>query len=285
MPNLRSAPHWRVSPGEPKSADYAGYDDGLSQKMSTITAPARPLPRWLILVGSIVITFHLFAVGIVVIAAQSGPWPLAMGSSTMEAPPFVWSLTYPGRALNDLALGYLRGLHLENNFHFSSNRSDFSTVRFEVRLKDKEGNVIQTLQFPEEGTNFWVRHRQSVVANALGLDEPAQTSRQNTLPEPGKEPDRIRFWDPVDPPRGRHLRLKSELVTKVSRDRPLMTPSVFSQLAANSYVRHLIRKYGAESGELTRLSRDSIRPEVLMTPQSQWQPDLFDELVADFTER
>jgi hypothetical protein len=251
--------------------------------MSTETYPARPLPGWLILVGSLAIVFHLLTIVVVVIASRSGPWPSPFGPSEQEPPAFVWQQNAGGRPLSDLAFGYLQPLHLANSYHFSSNRTDYSAVRFEVRLKYADGGEDKILQFPEEDANFWVRHRQSILAQNLGNDEPKQPPGPNTIPAPGEEVERVKVWEPGTG--GREFHLRSKPVTSISQKQPLNGPSRWSQLLAKSYVRYLISKHGADSAELIRHSRDVIPPMVLISPAERWPQGLFSEMVADFTER
>jgi hypothetical protein len=258
--------------------------------MSMSTSPARPLPRWIIRLGSVAIVWHLLAVLLVAIAAQSGPWPSPFGiPSPQEPPAFVWQRNTVGRVFNDFAFGYLQPLHLDSTFHFSSNRTDTSAVRFEVHLKYEDG-AMKTLRFPEDEANFWVRHRQSLLAQNLGADESVQSNLQNTVSATG-EVQILGVWRPAKSETGgkgpqmppRELVLHLEPVTGIDRmEQQLQGPSRWSQLVAQSYVRYLVRKTGAESAELVRHSRDPIPPVVLIRP-----PDatLFTDLVADFTER
>src|SRR5437773_746728 len=129
--------------------------------------PARPLPRGLIVVASIAIVFHLFALVVLVLAAQSGPWPTPLGlGSPAEPPEFTKGIS------STLLSSYLEPLHLTHNYHFDSNRPESSYVFFEVRLHDADGKLVKSLKFPDAEANFWVQHRQSLLAQALGNDQP-----------------------------------------------------------------------------------------------------------------
>jgi len=238
-----------------------------------LTSPGRPLPRWLMLAGSLGIAFHLLAVVVMVLAARSGNWPSPFGRTMQEPPAFAASIgEYTTRY-------YLQPLHLAHDYHFGSNRTDVSSVRFKVRLKDERGDVVQTLEFPEADANFWVRHRESLLAMSLGDDQPVGSNRQNTLSAEGQI-ERVQVWEQDKSDRRFHL--KSKPVTAISRNLPENGPSAWSQLLAKSYVRYLARKYGADSGELIRESREPIPPVVLIAPAP---PDLFNEMIANFTER
>jgi hypothetical protein len=244
---------------------------------------AKPLPRWLMLVGSVGIAFHLVAVVVMVLAAQSGPFPTPGGPALPYEPPaFVWQRNTGGRFLNDLAIGYLELVHLDSNYHFMSNKNDYSSVRFEVRLKDATGEV-STLKFPDENANFWVRHRQTVLAQNLGLDLPVQSMEQNKVPAPGQQVARVQIWEQSKP--SDEFQLHSVPVTSLSRDRPASGPGAWSQVLARTYVRYLIEKHGAVSAELIRRSRNPIPPGLVITDPELWPRPLITEMVADFTER
>jgi hypothetical protein len=242
--------------------------------MSMSTTPARPLPRWLILVGSLGIAFHLLAVIAMVLAAPSGNWPSPYGRTMQEPPAFAASI---GEVTTRF---YLQPLHLAHNYHFRSNRTDMSSVRFKVRLKDRTGEEIGTFEFPEADVNPWVRQRQNLLALSLADDLDVTSNNPNSLPEPGQEIPRVQIWEQSKA--GQEYHLKNVAITSLSRERPFRGPSRWSQLLAKSYIRYLVHKYGADAGELIRESREPIPPVVLIAPPL---PDQFNEMVADFTER
>jgi hypothetical protein len=296
---------WEIGREQQNGADFSGGNGKVKRIMSTsitsqgpgqyrrerpdgaaggnVDIHARPLPRWLLLVGSAGIAFHLVAVVIMVLAAQSGPFPTPAGPVVPYEPPcFVWRQNAGGRFLNDLATDYLQVLRLDNNYHFVSNKNDYSSVRFEVRLKDQSGDIT-TLKFPDENANFWVRHRQALLAQNLANDQPVQATNQNTVPAPGEQVARAQIWEQAKP--GDEFQLHSVPVTSLSRDRPASGPGAWSQLLARAYVRHLISKHAAVSGELIRHSRNPIPPGLVITDRPSWPPNIFDEMVADFTER
>jgi hypothetical protein len=251
--------------------------------MAMSTTPARPLPRWLMVAGSLWIAFHLLSVAVMIIAARSGPWPSPFGPSTQEPPPFVWNRNSWGAELNQLTFDYLQPLHLATSYHFSSNRTDLPAVRFEVRLKDADGNVYQTLTFPDKDASFWIRHRESLLAENLGGDEPPPMTSPNTLPAPGEQVERVLIWE--EEKGNRVFKLRSRPVSEINQNRAVNGPNGWSRLLARSYVRYVLRHHGAESAELVRHSRDVIPPVVLISPLERWPRDLFTEMVADFTER
>src|SRR5215471_1430396 len=135
------------------------------------TSPAsvpRPLPHWVILSGSAFIAFHFLALAAIVLAAPSGPWPANSGPMQVPGPPFAVDVNQVTSRY------YLRPLHMDNDYHFIANVPSLPSVYFEVRLKDKTGAVQNTLKFPDDNANAWVRHRQKVLAQWLGFDVPVQ---------------------------------------------------------------------------------------------------------------
>jgi hypothetical protein len=254
------------------------------------TNPAAPLPRWVVLAGSGLIAFHFFAIVAYVLAASSGPWPTAFGSSPALAPFFLKDPTPlfdPNRLPNEYSAReiYLRLLHLDHDFHFQSNHTDNSAVYFEARLRNKAGEEMGTLKFPQEKANFWVRHRQALLAMGLGNDRPVEGSRGNPIPAPGKKLEETLVWDPVNKEKlenefkngkitkvqleqglerlkpGENHRLKK--MQTISPEQELMGPSSRSILLAKSYARYLGRLHHAASVELIRHSRNPIFPDVV----------------------
>src|SRR5262245_32114801 len=135
--------------------------------------PPRPLPGWLLLAGSAALGLHLFAVLILALAAPSGPWPTDFGRSMSLEPQFAG-------AINGLTTRYyLQPLGMTHNYHFVANHTAAPDVYFEVRLSDKSGRTLKTVRFPERDANFWVRHRQHLLAQRLADDQPYQPIIQN----------------------------------------------------------------------------------------------------------
>src|SRR5262245_24014878 len=127
----------------------------------------KPLPPLLKGAASVLILFHLTALGALALTAPSGPWPTPFGSSTALPPPFAL-------AVNDFTYQYyLRPLQMTHNYHFQSNNPETPAVEFEIKLNDKRGSVT-TLKFPDPSASFWVRHRQNLLAMALAGDEPVE---------------------------------------------------------------------------------------------------------------
>jgi hypothetical protein len=225
----------------------------------------------LIIGGSVFAVAHLLAVGLYALAAQSGPWPTNFGASESPGPAFAGEIstkvTYPH---------YLSHLRMTHNYHFASNRPAPFAAYFEVQLKDNKGIVIKTLKFPDEKANFWVRHRQQILAQGLAEDQPVQLGTE-VLGAAGGTVPVIEIWEPGE---GNVLRLVKKEKNLVPRDRPVVRPSEWSKLLAQSYLRYLCKEYQADSAELIRHSRDLVMPMDLFVPR----PDAFNELQSNFGE-
>src|SRR5262249_7953997 len=139
------------------------------------------LPRWLIVAGSVAIFLHLSAVVALALSAPSGPWPTPFGSSMATGPQF--ALGFSDAATRH----YLPALKWPQNYHFLRSRPAPPGAFFEVRLKDKTGKPMKTLRFPEENANFWVRHRQELLARALADDQPVQARPGEVLAAPHQQ--------------------------------------------------------------------------------------------------
>jgi hypothetical protein len=231
----------------------------------------RPLPTWLMWVASGLIALHLFAVGILVLAAPSGPWPTPFGPSQALPPAFA------GRISDVSTAYYLRPLHMMHNYHFMSNRPDQTAIFFEVRLKSEAGEVVKTLRFPEKGANAWVKQRQELLAQGLGDDEQVQAPRGEVIPAPGQKMERVPIWEPVGE---NQFALREVELHLIPKDRPVFRPREWSVLLVRSYLRHLCREYGAASAELTRHSRQAVMPALLYLPAAP--PGTYDTLQSTF---
>jgi hypothetical protein len=248
------------------------------------------LPRWLIILGSLAIVFHFFAVGVVVLAAPSGPWPSMEGPSMAGPPQFAQTLLTrnnfdpatrkikPEKDPN--LLGYLRLVRMPHHYHFSTNRPEQPGAYIEARLKDEAGQPITTLKFPDPNANFWVQHRQDILARALANDEPVQPPQSEIIAAPAQETRKVTIWEPAEGG-GRSLKLKTVPEHLVPRDRPVERPAEWAVLLAQSYARYLCRSHGAASVEIIRHTQFPIPPSVLfMEPQA----GAFDELASNFGE-
>jgi hypothetical protein len=249
------------------------------------SASNSPIPRWLVAVGSAAIVVHLAAVVIPILDMPSGPWSNSEGVSLEDAPGFAHSAS----GLTTVHADYFRVAH---SYHFISNRpADIPGVRFEVRLKNDQGEVIETLHFPDPNANPWVRHRQEVLANALAPDLPIQQQGGEVIPAAGENPT-VFLWalpgedfsgmKPPPPPTDRNVPLHLQAVPqhRVPRYRMAMRPSEWALILARSYTRYLCRTHGAASGEIIRHTRESVSPAVLFGNDTP--PANFNDLEASF---
>jgi hypothetical protein len=260
------------------------------------------LPKALIWIGSAAIFLHFFAVIMLVLAAQSGPWATHFGDSPAEGPLLAKIVTEGVSAVTPetppdpsaplpvqmlrkgMRAWYLQPLHLAHDYHFVSNRLMISQVKFEARLKDDKGEVT-VLTFPDPGANSWIRHRQSLLALGLGDDMPVQPERGEVIPAPGQQMRTVTIWEPVkgEVKSGEvGMRLRDVPVHLVPKDRPVMRPSEWSLLLARSYARFLCREHGAASVEIVRCSKNPVMPALMFVDPPP--PGTFDELVCSFGE-
>lgn len=235
--------------------------------------PPRPLPRWLVVGASVLVAFHFFAIGIHVLAAPSGPWLSPFGPSQAIGPIFA------GRIDDVTRPYYLRPLHMTHNYHFIGNRPDAHGIALEVRLKDAQGHLIDTVRIPSQHENLWLRQRHDVMVSQLGEDEPVQLPGSVQIPAPGKAPETKKIWDPTGP---NQTVLRAVEVHMIPKNQPMYRPRDWSQLVARSYARQLCRQYGAASAELIRHSRPPVQPSLLFIEQPP--PGTFDTLVSTFEE-
>lgn len=231
----------------------------------------RPLPLWLRIAVGAAVGVHLLVIIAQVISAPSGEWYTPMGPSMAEPPQFVKPITEAA------VPAYLEPLRLTHNYHFATNRTSRPGVYFEVHLKNKDGQRIKTLRFPDEKVNPWVRHRQELLAQGLAEDEPVP-------PPQGEIIGRVEFtiWDLPDQG-SQDLRLKKVPQHLVPRDRPVMMPSPWSLTLAKSYARYLCRTEHAAAAEIVRHTRDPWQPGYLLIPREAIPPN--DTLVCNFGEQ
>jgi len=223
-----------------------------------------PVPMWMKACSSVVALGHLFAIALFALAARSGPWPAPM-------PPFVDTQIGPqfARSIGSVVYPiYLKPLRMTLDYHFASNRTGMNTVSFEVRLKDENGEVFDTLKFPDDKANFWVRHRQSILARGLGDDQPVQTTGPVMLPAVGMESEKVVIWKIKQP----GVLELVEVAKNAPQDGNAMRPSDLSKELAKSYVRYLCREHKAASAELIRHHRDPLMPYFWFMPAPNMPP-------------
>lgn len=231
------------------------------------------VPRWIAVIGSLVIAYHVVAVVSGALAASSGPWPTPEGGGLSTPPQFAFSI------YQDYTAGYLRLVRLTHNYHFASNRPATPGVYFQARLYDPTGHEVETLRFPEPAAGPWARYRQGLLAKWLADDQPVPPPAGEVIAPPDRPVPAALIWDLDGPHR---LRLNSVPQHLVPRDRQVFRPSEWSLLLARSYARYLRRAHGAASVEIVRHTREAIPPAVLFFEDVQ--ADAFEELVSIFGE-
>jgi hypothetical protein len=239
----------------------------------TQPSPATGPPRWLVVVGSLAIGYHLLAVTLGALAAPSGPWPTPDGGGLSTPPQFAWSTNQV------LSAEYLKEIKLAYHYHFGSNRPGAPDAFLEVRLKDSAGAELKTVRLPDSQANPWARFRQSVLARRLADDEPVPPPQSEVIAAPHRQVPSVQIWEPAE--KGK-LALVKKPVHLVPRDRPVFRPSDWSLLLARSYARHLCQVHGAATAEIVRHTHDPVPPAVL--GEEGVPEDAFSELISNFGE-
>jgi hypothetical protein len=235
--------------------------------------PIGGVSRWLAVIGSLAIAFHLMAVLSGALAAPSGPWPNAEGGGMSTPPQFAFTVH------DDLTSGYLRLIKMTHDYHFLTNRPALPGVSFEARLKDASGEERATLRFPDPDANACVRHRQSLLARWLADDQPVPPPVGEVIAAPNQDVPKVTIWDITEP---RRLAIRAVPEHLVPRDRSVFRPSEWSLLLARSYARHLSRTHEAATVEIIRHTREAIPPAVLFF--DNMKDEAFAELLSNFGE-
>ncbi|MCI0463440.1 MAG: hypothetical protein L0Z62_41410 [Gemmataceae bacterium] len=235
------------------------------------SGPPLPLPRWLMILGSAALAFHLTALGFRVLSAPSGMWWAPPFGPTMAEPP-----TFATTVDDVTARSYLYPLKMTHNYHFPTNRPASPGVMFEARFKDRSGKQV-TLRFPDPEASSAVQFRQQMLAYGLADDMLVTPAQGEMIPPPGGEVRTVQFWE-MGP--DRMLRLRTVPDHLVPRNQPVMQPREWSLLLARSYARYLCRVHDVRSVEIVRRSKDPVSPMVLVVPALPGGPPA--ELVATF---
>jgi hypothetical protein len=243
--------------------------------------PTRGLPGWLVLVGSVAVAGHLLAIGTQALAARSGPWPFPNGGSD-----FVFGPQFAQAVTEKTTPKYLYPLKLTHNYHFDTNQPDLSAVYYEVflkdasgqPLKDETGKPMKPIRIPDEKANFWVWHREWLLARALTDDRPVAVEGGEKIAAPKKNPTKLKVWRSDTP--GGVQRIVEVEEYLLPRNEPIFRPSTRSLILARACVRHLCREHGAAKAELIRHYRQPVLAGFMFVPQPP--PDLFKEIVCNF---
>ncbi len=221
--------------------------------------PPKVLPLPWKIAGSAFAMFHLLAVGLWALSAQSGPWFLPRFNRAAESmgPQFATVVS------SDFTRPYyLTPLRMTHNYHFESNKLQRPGVYFEVHLKDISGGVVKTLRFPDDKASFAIRHRQEVLARGLANDLPPLERGTQEIAAPGAEARKVEIWE--DDKQGA-FRIK--LVDKgEAQERQAFRPNKWSKMLAQSYMRYLCRENKAASAELVRFTQQQAIPSYLIWP-------------------
>ncbi|MSQ97515.1 MAG: hypothetical protein EXR98_23595 [Gemmataceae bacterium] len=221
------------------------------------TRPPRPLPFLITGAGSLFAVGHLLAIGLLALAAESGPWLMSNGvPSTSLGPEFATRVS-----ANYTVPYYFQRLRMTHNYHFESNKPIALGIYFEVKLKDETGTVVRTLKFPDDKANFWVRHRQNILALGLGNDQQLPRRGTEVIPAKGEKMPTAQIWDKSDI---ENWRLKEVEEHLLPRDQPFERPSEEAKKLTQAYMRFLCREHKAASAELIRHHRQAIPPMVLL---------------------
>jgi hypothetical protein len=232
----------------------------MSQPKPRVAGP--PLPRWVVIVGSVVgsvlILAHFGCVVLNVMAAPSGPW-LGMDGPVMGMPPHG-----VGLANDKAALPYLRAIKQTSTYHFRSNRVGMPEAYLKIRLLDGSGGEVKELRFPDPKAPAEIQRRQASLVRWLTQDEPVQPKMTEGVAAPGMSAPMISVWE-SPPGMDRKLVLTKILEQDIPRDgRRMDKPSPWSLVVVRALERHLCREYGADRAEVVRVHRNPITHHVLI---------------------
>jgi hypothetical protein len=215
-----------------------------------------PAPRWLVIVGSVLIVFHLSAILFRVLAAPSGPWPGMDGGPERTMPPQL------ALSLDQLTAPYLKAVRMTHNYHFPTDQPVRPGIHVEIRLKDESGQELARVRLPDENANPWVRHRQEILANGLGDDVPVRIPGSELVPAVGREVEQVDYW--VFNMNELTQRRDRKPINQFDRTQAWVRPSDQADLLAGAYVRYLCRQHGADRAEVIRYHKNPIPPAVLV---------------------
>jgi hypothetical protein len=226
--------------------------------------------RWLLGGLSAWIVWHFMAILGTALGARSGPWPVNGELGWATPPQFA-------QEINSLCGSYLWALNLTSDYHFPSDRPQLAS-RFEVRLRDAQGNELEVVQIPDPSANAFVRHRQSLLADGLAADMAVEAPPGEFVPAPNQPVRTVVYWNFEGGPIGALRTIEEHLIP---RDQQVTGPTDWALLLARSYSRYLCRTHGAASAEIVRHTKDAIPPDVLFA-DSPPQAAAFDSAAASF---
>jgi hypothetical protein len=226
---------------------------------SSPSKPPKALPLPWKIGGSVFAMFHLLAVGLWALSAQSGPWFLPRFNRAAESlgPQFATVVS------SDFTRPYyLEPLRMTHNYHFESNKVQKPGIYFEVQLKNAEGLVIKTLRFPDEKASFAIRHRQEVLAKGLASDLPPLERGTQAIAPPNAEAKKMEIWEG-----DKEGVFRIKLVDKSeAQEKQAWRPNPWSKMLAHSYMNYLCREHKAASAALVRFTQQQPIPSYLIWP-------------------
>lgn len=218
---------------------------------------ATPMPpKWVMVLGSIAILFHLFCAFITPLFMTSGPWPIPGGGSVeWLAPEFAIT------AGSAIAEPYRQALKSTYHFRFPSIKQEQLEISMEVILRNAAGTVTARRTFPDPEAPASIRFRQMLMVQQLGNDIPMDPQAGVKLAAPGQTLPKLRWWQSDGE---RHMVLKEADPNEVPRNQSFMTPSPIQYTVAKSFARYLARNNAQQKVELVRAWHDPLLPMVLI---------------------
>lgn len=222
-------------------------------------------PGWVMVIGSLLIIFHLLCALHTTLFTSSGPWPTPNGN--MQALPPQFAITIGRLSINEQPVleAYQRAMRVYSSFRFSSIRQETLEISFEGIFKDTAGNVISKKSIPDPEAPASIRYRQVQLAQQLGNDEPLPPPQAVIIAAPGKTLENVRWWQADGENR---MVLKEDNPNSVPRNQNFMTPSASQYLIAKSFARFLGRHHEQPRVELVRYWYEPVLPMVLIEDEA-----------------
>lgn len=218
-------------------------------------APSAEWPIWLRLIVSLLIIVHLSALAGLVLSTETGPWVVPDGVGTAHRPFFAEKLFNSTR-------DYRSTLGLTEDYRFSSNAPPEAASRFEIRLKDDQGKVVETIPFPNPDSWPAERHRQELMAQVLAEYMTVEPIEGELIPAPGQAPNMKEYWRRSED--GSTATLQSVPEHLLPRDQELVAPTNYAQILATSLARKGKAQTDAASAEVVLLRKPTFGPVVVM---------------------
>src|SRR5690606_10998124 len=133
---------------------------------------------------------------------------------------------------------YLSSLGLAHHYRRVTNNPALVGGAIELRLEAADGSPLGSLPLPDPRCNWWVGHRQALLARALADDLPVFPPEGEMVAAPGHALPSSPFWE-LSP--GGGLELRNVPQHLIPRERPVFRPSDKSLLLARSMARYVCR--------------------------------------------